>query len=277
MTAGSVAVLGDLHFDRVDPEACRALVADLAAQPLELVVVAGDLTQRARRAQFRAARRFLASLTAPTLVIPGNHDLPLFDLPLRLLRPYGRYRRYIAPELEPSVCTPLVGALGVDATGRLRHKDGHLGTAHIERAARRLRALERPFRLVAVHQPLAALHADDLPDVAHGADRALERWLAAGADLVVGGHVHRGYCLQVGSERTGVVVQAGTAISTRRRHGLPNSYFRIDLERDETGRGMRIVQRDHDAGRATFVTRADFTARETPRGWQLDPARGEQT
>ncbi len=195
MNDPTIAVIGDLHFNHVDPAALRALSDDLGGRTLELVVVAGDLTQRARRAEFRAARDFLATLPAPSLVIPGNHDLPLFDLPLRLLNPYGRYRRYIEGELEPRVQTPLVGAIGVDATGRWRHKDGRLDAARIERGARRLRAMARPFRLVAVHQPLAAVQADDRRHVVHGAADALDSWLSAGADLVVGGHVHRGYCM----------------------------------------------------------------------------------
>jgi 3',5'-cyclic AMP phosphodiesterase CpdA len=267
----AVAVIGDLHFGHVDGSVCRALLEDLRGQPPELVVVAGDLTQRARRAEFRAARAFLASLPAPFLVIPGNHDLPLFDLPLRLLDPYGRYRRYIHPELEPQVITPSIGAIGIDATGRLRHKDGRLTTPRIERAARRLRAMARPFRVVAVHQPLAALHADDRHHVADGATRALASWLGAGADLVVGGHVHRGYCMQVDAPgASAIVVQAGTAISTRRRHGLPNSYFRIELAAPPgEARRMRLLRRDHDDARGRFETRSAHTAVADANGWRL--------
>jgi hypothetical protein len=123
-----------------------------------------------------------------------------------------------------------------------------------------------------VHQPLAALHADDRPDVARGADRALACWLAAGADLIVGGHVHRGYCLQVGHGRTGVVVQAGTAISTRRRHGLPNSYFRVELSASATSRRMRIFQRDHRPRDEGFGPGGTWVASADETGWHLTPA-----
>jgi 3',5'-cyclic AMP phosphodiesterase CpdA len=272
--ATRLAVIGDTHFCRVEPAALAALLADLRESPPTLVIIAGDLTQRARRNEFRAAREFIASLPSPVLAIPGNHDLPLFDLPRRLLRPYGRFRHYISPELEPTAVLPEATVLGVDATRRLRHKDGTLNRAQVEKVAVRLRDADRPFRVVVAHQPLAALHAEDAHNIARGADRALSHWLAAGADLFVGGHVHRGYCLAVGRNRRGVVVQAGTAVSTRRRHGLPNSYYRIELRRfDDGSRRMRILRRDHDPAVGRFVTRGHEQAIATqPGGWRLSGA-----
>jgi 3',5'-cyclic AMP phosphodiesterase CpdA len=268
--ATRLAVIGDTHFGRVDDAALQALLRDLRAAKPALIIVAGDLTQRARRSEFRAARAFLQSLPSPWLVIPGNHDLPLFDLPRRLLSPYGRYRRYIARELEPTVLLPQVGVLGVDATRRLSHKKGVLGPRQIARAAQRLRQIDRPFRIVAVHQPLAVESVDDLDNLTRGSDRALPAWLDAGVDLIVGGHVHRGYCIQVGERRTGLVVQAGTSVSTRRRHGLPNSYFQLELRLASNGaRQVHVLQRDHDARRACFDTRAHDLAISTPGGWQL--------
>ena len=38
------------------------------------LAISGDFTQRARRAQFAAARAFIDSLNVKTLVVPGNHD-----------------------------------------------------------------------------------------------------------------------------------------------------------------------------------------------------------
>jgi 3',5'-cyclic AMP phosphodiesterase CpdA len=266
----SVAILGDTHFGHVDAAACRALIDDLRQQAPSLVIIAGDLTQRARRSEFLAARSFIDALPCPVLTIPGNHDLPLYDLPRRLLHPYGRYRRYISADLEPSFVTPTLAAIGVDATSRLRHKNGTLDGKRIRHAARRLREAASMFRLVAVHQPLAALHAEDRKHVARGASAALQSWLQAGADVFVGGHVHRGYCLQVGSAPSGIVVQAGTAVSTRRRHGLPNSYFRIELQSGGQGaRSMRILRRDHDARRGCFETRQQDIAVAEAGGWRL--------
>src|SRR3954466_6156525 len=96
-----LAHLSDLHFGRVDPAAVDALLRSLEETRPDLVVVSGDFTQSARTQEFRAARAFLDRLPAPTLAVPGNHDLPQWDPLERLVGPYARYRRFIARELEP--------------------------------------------------------------------------------------------------------------------------------------------------------------------------------
>ena len=94
--------LSDLHFGRVDAELLDPLVAAVAAATPALVVVSGDLTQRAREREFEEARDFLDRLPAPRLVVPGNHDVPLYRVWERFLSPLGKYRRIIEPDLEPS-------------------------------------------------------------------------------------------------------------------------------------------------------------------------------
>src|SRR5690349_4552927 len=96
-----LAHISDLHFGAEDPVVTRHLLADLASVDPSLVIVSGDLTQRARRAEFQAARAWLAQVPFPQLIIPGNHDVPLFDVVRRFLSPLGRYQRLIAKELNP--------------------------------------------------------------------------------------------------------------------------------------------------------------------------------
>jgi len=80
--------ISDPHFGTEDPGAVEALVPLVHEKRPGLVVLSGDITQRARRGQFEAARRFLDRLPAAALVvIPGNHDIPLFNVFGRLLRP----------------------------------------------------------------------------------------------------------------------------------------------------------------------------------------------
>src|SRR5690349_11864946 len=93
--------LSDLHFGRIDHGLVEPLrQAVIAAKP-DLVAISGDFTQRARRAQFADARAFIASLNLRTLVVPGNHDIPLYDFAERLNPPLRRYRQYIAADLAP--------------------------------------------------------------------------------------------------------------------------------------------------------------------------------
>lgn len=280
-----IAHLSDPHFGTVLPTVRGALLRELLAQPPDLILVTGDITQRARRIQFVEARDFLRALPpVPRLCLPGNHDLPLFDLFTRSLRPYQRYRRHISAELEPVFSDERIAVLCIDATSPLRHKDGALTDEQIERTAARLARHTQPFRLVATHQPLAALDARDQANVAHGARRALDRWIASGADLFLGGHIHLPYCLEVRTtdrRDSSLLAQAGTCLSRRVRDGIPNSYNLITLQQQAGERRMQIERRDYDAGSGRFAPARRHEAvsmmdrlRTGLNGWRLAPGDG---
>ncbi|MGZ8265598.1 MAG: metallophosphoesterase, partial [Burkholderiales bacterium] len=93
--------LSDLHFGRVNEAVLGPLARRIGAIAPDVVVVSGDLTQRARKRQFRAARAFLDTLPTPQIVVPGNHDIPLYNVFARFLTPLRNYRRYIGNDLEP--------------------------------------------------------------------------------------------------------------------------------------------------------------------------------
>jgi len=130
--------VSDTHFGTEQGAVVQALVTLAQQQRPDLVVLSGDITQRARPAQFHAARAFTDRLGAPVLAVPGNHDIALLDLWSRLRRPYARYLAAFGPELEPVHRSPELLVLGVDATRARRHKDGELSTAQIDRVAREL-------------------------------------------------------------------------------------------------------------------------------------------
>ena len=217
--------ISDTHFGSEQPAVVQALVQLAHHQKPDLVVLSGDITQRARPEQFSAARQFLGSLAAPALVLPGNHDIALFDLWARLTRPYARYSAAFGPLLEPVHQSHDLLVLGVNTTRAARHKHGEVSTAQIERVAHMLaQATPQQLRLVVVHQPVAVTRTSDVKNLLRGHAPALAAWAAAGADLVLGGHIHLPYTLAVpGLARPVWAVQAGTAVSTRLRAGLPNS------------------------------------------------------
>jgi len=217
--------ISDTHFGTEQPHVVEALVALAAQQRPDVVVLSGDITQRARPAQFRAAKAFVDRLGAPVLAIPGNHDIALFDLWARLTRPYARYATVFGPELEPVHSSHDLLVVCVNTTRAWRHKNGEVSTVQINRVTKLLAtASPRQLRVVVVHQPAAVTLVCDQTNLLRGHRAALGAWSAAGADLVMGGHIHLPYTLALhGLARRLWVVQAGTAVSSRVRSEAPNS------------------------------------------------------
>ncbi len=276
-----IAHLSDPHFGTVVPAVRDALLAESLAHPPDLILMTGDITQRARRSQFAEAREFLNAMPhVPRLCMPGNHDLPLFDVFTRALNPYAHFRTYISTELQPEFIDERVAVLFVDATRRTRHKNGVLSDRQIDRTAARLADQRAPFRLVATHQPLAALVASDRSNVARGAPRALDRWIAAGADMFIGGHIHLPYCIEVRTTNlsdSSVLLQAGTCLSHRVRDGIPNSYNILTLHCSGDARSIGVERRDFDAATGRFAVARRYEAtsamdqrRTGSNGWRLE-------
>ena len=244
--------VSDPHFGTERPNVVEALVQLAHAQRPDVLLLSGDITQRATRAQFAAAQRFVQRLQVPHCVaLPGNHDIPLWHLPLRLLRPYARYSAAFGANLEPSLETDDLLLLAVNTTRWWRHEDGQLSKAQIQRVASRL-ALARPAqrRVVMLHQPLAVTRPEDMKNRLHGHAAALRAWGTAGVDLIVGGHIHLPFVLPLPS--SGWAVQAGTAISHRVRAEADNSVNLIRI--DAAARERAVVERwDHSPAQGGFV------------------------
>lgn len=229
--------ISDTHFGTEQAPVVEALVQLVKAHAPELIILSGDITQRARRAQFVAARAFMDRLAPPArLVIPGNHDIALFDLAARMFSPYGNFHRAFGPELEPVYASDALLAIGVNTTRPYRHKDGEVSPEQIERVAQRLlQARPEQLRIVVTHQPVCVTADSEKHNLLHGHAAAVQRWAEAGADLILGGHIHLPYVCPLhapGCDAFGIrrrikrriwAVQAGTAVSRRVRGTVNNS------------------------------------------------------
>lgn len=254
--------MSDPHFGTEQAPVVEALSALVARERPEVLVLSGDITQRARPAQFAAAARFVEQLGVPhVLTLPGNHDISLFNPFVRLLQPYARYERAFGSSSEPELDSPELLVIGVDTTRRYRHVDGEISAQQIERVARRLEQASRAqIRIVVTHQPVDVPRTTDEHNLLHGRDAAVRAWTQAGADILMGGHIHLPYVLSLsqrypGMTRAAWCVQAGTALSSRVRPGAPNSVNLLRSGDAEASAAPRcVVERwDYDVTRSAFA------------------------
>jgi 3',5'-cyclic AMP phosphodiesterase CpdA len=250
--------ISDTHFGTEQPQVLEALVTLSLQQQPDVVVLSGDITQRAGSGQFYAARAFTNRLGAPVIAVPGNHDIALFNVMARVFKPYARYRAAFGADLEPVYSSNDLLVVCVNTTRRYRHIHGELSDVQINRVAALLgSARAGQLRVVVVHQPIAVLRAEDAHNLLRGHRRAQQCWAAAGADMVLGGHIHLPYVMRVPDvARPMWVVQAGTAVSGRVRPGVPNSVNIIRWQYVEMLHGLSsscsTEQWDFDADRQKF-------------------------
>src|SRR3954466_5509259 len=229
--------LSDLHFGAHDERLVEAVEWQGDKLKPDPSVISGDFTQRARTEQFRQACEFLEELRDrghEVLGVPGNHDVPLYDVLRRFLSPLARYRRYIDETLCPFIELPGVAVLGINTARSLTFKDGRINENQVEFIRETFsRTPSESFRVVVTHHPLFALTVGDEVERAIGhQEMALDAIEDSGVDMLLAGHAHHASSQDAGDliARAGgvLVVQAGTATSTRVRE-QEQSFNRIDL------------------------------------------------
>jgi 3',5'-cyclic AMP phosphodiesterase CpdA len=259
--------ISDPHFGTERPQVVRALLALARERAPDLLVLSGDITQRAQPGEFAAARAFCHELGVPRmLALPGNHDIPLLDVLARAFRPYARYLAAFGPRLEPVLDMDGFLVIGVNTTRAARHKNGEVSQAQIARVATQLRAARgNQLRVVVTHQPAEVMRPEDVHDRLRGAEPALQAWSQAGADLVLGGHIHLPYLLDLAARpqptpRPMWCVQAGTAVSDRVRHDTSNSVNLIEwIPQPGHARRCRVLRCDFDDAQQRFVAADERT------------------
>ncbi|MBE3636836.1 metallophosphoesterase family protein [Mangrovicoccus algicola] len=260
--------ISDLHYGRVDAALEQPLADAVRGLEPDLLVVSGDLTQRARHGQFRAARAFLDELPGPQLCVPGNHDTPLDNLWVRFLRPFGRYRHHICADLEPVHADEEMVVAGVNTVNRFSWQRGRIGRGRLARLSARMEEAGDRLRVAVLHHPLE--HGPETPKrLMRGARETLEQLSGCGADLVLSGHLHMASAEPFRAVPGLLFVQAGTVLSTRLRHDEPNTFNQID---HEAGR-LRIVT--WAAGPRGFAPVAESIWQRGNGGWHREAAAAE--
>ncbi len=223
--------ISDIHFDAVDYEIVERLREKIDEIAPDLVIVSGDLTQRARSAQFIKAKAFLDSLPKPQIVVPGNHDVPMYNVLARFAAPLDKYKKYITKDLQPFFSDEEIAVIGINTARSLTIKDGRINKEQIAEVCRRMCDLPNEMlKIVVTHHPfdLPENHLDE-DDLVDNAEKAMQRFAECGADVFLSGHLHVSYISQsaerykLESGHRALIIQAGTATSTRGR-GEPNSF-----------------------------------------------------
>src|SRR5829696_3067572 len=260
--------ISDLHFGRLDPRIVPALREAIVASRPDILVVCGDLTQRARDKQFASARRFLDSLPVPRVVVPGNHDVSFYNLLARWLWPLAAYRRHIDDNAEPFYADAEIAILGVNTARSFTFKNGRINQGQVLRGCTRLDGCGSDvIRIVVTHHPFDLPGTDGKDEVVGRASMAIQGFARCRVDMILSGHLHfsRAAPTPVRYGDTGytaLLIQAGTATSSRRREEM-NSFNLIRVDQP-----LAIIERlSWNDQQRTFTLSNTDRFRLTAAGW----------
>ena len=272
----TIAHISDLHFGRLNDAVLPALGDAIRAAKPDVVVVSGDLTQRAHSAEFIAARRFLDTLPQPQIVVPGNHDVPLYNALARWLTPLAKYRRYVTQDLEPFHMDDEIAVIGINTARSLTIKDGRIHARQVANScARFVATADGVTRILVTHHPFDVAAGGDLGDIVGRSGMAMAGFAQCRIDMLLSGHVHASGAGSSAARYdiagySAVLVQAGTATSSRQR-GEVNAWNLIRVERPH----ITVECQSWDAVRSTFEVSRTSRFTHGAAGWA--PARATAT
>jgi 3',5'-cyclic AMP phosphodiesterase CpdA len=265
----TLAHISDLHFGRTDQALLGPLRERLADLAPDMVVVSGDLTQRARTEQFVQARRYLDSLPHPQIVVPGNHDVPLHNVFKRFVNPLKAYRRHISPDVEPFYSDDEIAVAGINTARSLTFKNGRINVEQMALLEERFTALgERITKIVVTHHPFDLPPSAEPDALVRRAGKAMKVFAACGTDILLSGHMHLSHVGSTASRYAlggyaALTIQAGTATSTRGR-GECNAFNLIRIENSDVT--LERYEWEPQAGEFTLAARSAFARQD--HGWR---------
>ncbi len=216
--------ISDVHFGPPHrKEVSEGVLALIAQRGPDLVVISGDLTQRAKPAQFDEARAFVDRIEVPSLTVPGNHDVPMYRVWERLGAPFGAYRRHFAEDLEPTFQDSEMAVVGVNTAFNWTVRDGRVSRASQRSLASRLAAVPKGVaKIVVAHHQLVPPPRFDTQRVLENAHDMITILNREGVEMVLSGHLHQSWignteAYYPSGGRPVLLVHSGTSTSSRGR------------------------------------------------------------
>jgi 3',5'-cyclic AMP phosphodiesterase CpdA len=262
--------LSDIHFGRVDVGVVERAITKIGEIDPHLVVVSGDLTQRARSRQFIEAREFLDKLPQPQIVVPGNHDVPLYNVFNRFFRPLDKFRKYITSDLTPTYSDNEMIVVGVNTARSLVIKGGRINAQQIDYIQQQMCDVSNDaLKIVVTHHPFDIPEGHDERDIVGRAHLAIPMIAECGADVFLSGHLHisnigstaKRYRLENG--KAALVVQAGTATSVRAR-GEAQSFNVLEFEHPD----LNVLRFECPVPNEGFFLAETIHYRHSENGWE---------
>ncbi len=209
--AYSIIHLSDLHFGRIQPDILEQLDSfiKLKSNEIKIAIVTGDITQRAKKREFKAAIEFISSLKSPLFVVPGNHDVPLYNLFLRFLSPYKKFLRYMGPFAQNFYEDEDIAIYGMWTTNNFRVQSGELRKKDINELKEKFsRVPDHKIKIIACHHPVG------------------DKLLNLNPDFILWGHEHQSGVRKIDNT---FMLAAGTSTSSRTR-AEANSFNYISID-----------------------------------------------
>ncbi len=266
----TIVHISDIHFGKVDYAVVKRLKEKIGEINPHLVIVSGDLTQRARSAQFIEAKAFLDALPQPQIVVPGNHDVPLYNIYERFFNPLDNYKEFITDDLEPFYADEELAVIGVNTARSLTIKNGRINESQVAAIQSKMRGLpDEMLKIIVTHHPFDLPEGYDDDSIVGRAEMAVREITKTGADVFLAGHIHVSHIgdtatrYKLGAGRSALVVQAGTATSTRGR-GEANSFNVLEFQHPR----LVVKRLECRATEMGFVPADTQNFEQTEKGWK---------
>lgn len=272
--------LSDLHFGKVDEKRVEPLLSLIEKIDPDIVIVSGDFTQRAKEKEFIEAQNFLKRIKRPIFVLPGNHDIPLYNVFRRFFFPFKKYLQFISEDLAPSYSDDDIAIIGINSVRRFTISSGRISDKQLEKAGEYLKEIKGgATRIVVCHHPFdlpfqKETHHNHTHKVVAGSKSAMRELSKYKVDIFLSGHLH----LQHIGDTTlrykikgysALIIQAGTAISKRRR-GEPVSFNVLKLDKQ----AVTVETYSGNSNEPGFDLQSTETYVRTEEGWKKPTREG---